>query len=56
MAVELSEEMRKCGACGKNVKRAKKFYRNGRYYCNENCWRKKSAELKAPASGETAAS
>ena len=46
MAVQLSEEMRKCGACGKNVKRAKRFYRNGRYYCNENCWRKKAAEKK----------
>ncbi len=49
MAAEQSEEMKKCGSCNKSVNPAKRFYRNGRYYCNQNCWRKKVAELKASA-------
>ncbi len=40
MPVEKNEELRKCGFCKKTVKMAKRFYRNGRYYCNMNCWNK----------------
>lgn len=29
-----------CGACGKPVKRIKRYYRNGKFYCDKNCWRK----------------
>ncbi|MCX5681232.1 MAG: hypothetical protein NT079_02995 [Candidatus Omnitrophica bacterium] len=33
------EEVRKnCPACKKALKRAKRYYRNGQYYCNKNCW------------------
>ncbi len=51
MAAEKNEEMRKCGFCGKNVKPAKRYYRNNRYYCNDNCWRKKVEKAKADAAG-----
>lgn len=35
------EEVRKnCPACKKALKKAKKYYRNGQYYCNKNCWAK----------------
>ena len=41
---EKGEELKKCAGCGKNVKKAKKYYRNGKYYCNFNCWRNASGE------------
>lgn len=35
------EEVKKnCPVCKKALKRAKKYYRNGEYYCNKNCWAK----------------
>jgi hypothetical protein len=35
------EEVRKnCPACKKILKRSKKYYREGDYYCNKNCWAK----------------
>ncbi|HSV43837.1 MAG TPA: hypothetical protein VLJ10_04705 [Candidatus Bathyarchaeia archaeon] len=54
MAKEISEVLKKCAFCNKNVKKAKKYYRNGRYYCNTNCWRKgveKAAADAAEAAG-----
>jgi len=35
-----AEELKNCGACKKPVQKAKRYYRNGRYYCNQNCWNK----------------
>jgi hypothetical protein len=33
------EEVRKnCPACKKALKKSKKYYREGDYYCNKNCW------------------
>ena len=29
-----------CGSCGKPVKRIKRYYRNGKFYCDKNCYRK----------------
>ena len=49
MSPKLSEEMSKCGGCKKAVSGAKKYYRNGRYYCNPNCWKKAVAKAKADA-------
>lgn len=45
MAQPTAEELKNCAACKKPVKRAKRFYRNGRYYCNENCWRKTKVKV-----------
>ncbi len=32
------EEIKNCPACKKHLKKAKRYYRNGQYYCNKNCW------------------
>jgi len=53
MGAEKNEELRKCAACKKAVNRAKRFYRNGRYYCNQNCWNKAKAEAAKAAAGST---
>ncbi len=54
------EEVKNCPACKKPLKKARRFYRNGAYYCNSNCFKKvhaeaaaKNASAAAEASGET---
>ena len=54
MAGEVNEELKKCGFCKKSVNRAKRYYRNGRYYCNMNCWNQAKAEA-AEEAAEAAA-
>jgi len=44
MADKKEEAVKNCPACKKVVKKAKKFYRDGKYYCNFNCWRKTKAK------------
>jgi len=41
------EEHKNCPACKKPLKRAKRFYRNGNYYCNANCFKKALATVSA---------
>lgn len=46
------EVVKNCAGCKKPVKRARRYYRDGKYYCNFNCWRKNkgsSAEAAQPA-------
>ena len=40
-----------CFGCGKPMKRAKRYYRNGHYFCNKNCFvnKKKVAAAAEPA-------
>jgi len=40
MPEKTEEALKNCPACKKVVKKAKRFYRNGKYYCNANCYRK----------------
>jgi len=28
-----------CAACSKQLKRIKRYYRNGKFYCDKTCWR-----------------
>jgi predicted transcriptional regulator len=37
-----------CLGCGKPIKKLKRYYRDGKLYCNKKCWRKfiKSPEKK----------
>lgn len=49
MPDKMNEDLKKCAECKKTVDKAKKYYRNGRYYCNPNCWRKAKAKLAAEA-------
>ena len=50
---EISTEFgRKCSSCNKPIKRQKRYYRNGAYYCNKNCFKKKTKQTpkaQAPA-------
>jgi hypothetical protein len=51
------EEVKNCPACKKPLKKARRFYRNGAYYCNSNCFKKAQAtaqEAKAKEAAEAA--
>lgn len=54
MSEATQEELKKCGSCKKAVNRAKLYYRNGKNYCNMNCWTKAKKEA-AKAAAEAAA-
>ena len=41
---EVTEHGKNCGSCKKVLKKKKRYYRNGAYYCNVNCYKKKAAE------------
>ncbi len=41
------EEIKNCPSCKKPLKRSRRFYRNGSYYCNNNCFKKANAAAKA---------
>ncbi len=43
------EEIKNCPACKKPLKKARRFYRNGGYFCNNNCFKKFDATAKAAA-------
>ncbi len=49
------EEVKNCPACKKPLKKARRFYRNGAYYCNNNCFKKVQAEAQADAAEATKA-
>jgi len=38
-----------CAACKKVLKKKKCYYRNGAYYCNKNCYKKKMDAIAAKA-------
>ncbi len=37
------EEVKNCPSCKKPLKKARRFYRNGSYFCNSNCFKKAKA-------------
>jgi hypothetical protein len=43
------EAVKNCPACKKPLKKARRFYRNGAYYCNNNCFKKVQSTAKAEA-------
>lgn len=49
---ETAEAAKNCAGCKKIISRAKRYYRNGVYYCNKNCYDKKAAENAAKAKEE----
>ncbi|MDP8265046.1 MAG: hypothetical protein P9M12_06175 [Candidatus Aceula lacicola] len=53
MAKEKEEQVTNCPACKKHLLKAKKYYRNGQYFCNKNCWVKMNKEAKAGSTEET---
>lgn len=43
----VQEKQTNCLACGKPLKKLRRYYRNGKFYCTKKCWRdhlKKSKE------------
>jgi len=51
-AAPVVEEVKNCPACKKPLKKARRFYRNGAYYCNNNCFKKVQATAKAAKEAE----
>ena len=49
------EEVKNCPSCKKPLKKARRFYRNGAYYCNNNCFKTAAAKADAAKSAEKAA-
>ena len=35
-----TEEAKSCVTCKKPFKRPQRYYRDGKYFCNKNCWKK----------------
>jgi len=34
-----SEKQTNCLACNKLIKKLKRYYRDGKFYCSKRCWR-----------------
>jgi predicted transcriptional regulator len=34
------EKQTNCLGCGKPIKKLKRYYRNGKFYCSKRCWQK----------------
>lgn len=47
-----AERQTNCLACNKVIKKLKRYYRNGKYYCSKKCWRDFSAKSKEEAKKE----
>ncbi len=48
------EEIKNCPACKKVLKRSRRFYRNGAYYCNNTCFRTVQAKKEREKAAEEA--
>ena len=46
---EVKEVGKNCPECKKILKKKKRYYRNGAYYCNVNCFKKVQKEKTAAA-------
>ncbi len=40
------EKSTNCLVCNKPLKKIKRYYRNGKYYCSKKCWKKASTKPK----------
>jgi len=38
-AKPMVEKQDNCLACGKPIKKLKRYYRDGKFYCTKKCWR-----------------
>lgn len=39
-AKPVAEKQTNCLGCNKPLKKLKRYYRNGKFYCSKKCWRK----------------
>jgi hypothetical protein len=52
-AAPAEEAVKNCPACKKPLKRSRRYYRNGSYYCSNTCFKKVQAKAAAaPAEAE----
>ncbi len=42
----VEEKQTNCLACNKPIRKLKRYYRNGKFYCNKRCWRKATLKPK----------
>ena len=47
------EVVKNCAGCNKPMKKAKRFYRNGKYYCNKKCFKSAGKEPEKSQEGPT---
>ena len=47
-----AEKQTNCLACNKLIKKLKKYYRNGKFYCSKKCWRAFIEKSKSEGSEE----
>ncbi len=40
------EKQTNCPACNKPIKKLKRYYRNGKFYCTKKCWAKATKKPK----------
>ncbi|MDD4979968.1 MAG: hypothetical protein PHC54_01665 [Candidatus Omnitrophica bacterium] len=45
-AKPIEEKQTNCLACNKPIRKLKRYYRNGKFYCNKRCWRKATQKPK----------
>jgi hypothetical protein len=43
----VAEVVKNCPACKKPLRKSRRYYRNGAYYCNNTCFRKVQADAAA---------
>ena len=43
------EKQTNCPACNKLIKKLKRYYRDGKFYCSKKCWRTQIDKLKTAA-------
>ena len=43
------EKQTNCLGCNKPLKKIKRYYRNGKLYCNKKCWLKATKNKEKPA-------
>jgi hypothetical protein len=47
-----AEKQTNCPACNKLIKKLKRYYRDGKFYCTKRCWRAFIAKSKTAGSQE----
>lgn len=40
------EKQSNCLSCGKPIRKLKRYYRDGKYYCSKKCWKTSKAKSK----------
>lgn len=41
-----AEKSSNCAGCNKPLKKLKRYYRNGKYYCSKKCWKQSTTQSK----------